>query len=72
MKIRFLETWESDVAGVPFQAGQLIEVPGLTSALRRAIKENRAEVVREEPEIETAMVNVKSQHPRRSTRRRAS
>jgi hypothetical protein len=57
MKIKFLRTTDSDVYGFPFVEGQVIEVPELSSAMRQWLKEERAELVREEePELATVGV----------------
>jgi len=70
MKIRILQTTASAVSGFPFQAGQVIEVPGLTPELREALDTNRAEVVREEPQMETAQMAADGTS-RRTTKTRA-
>lgn len=70
MKIRFLQATESAAPGFPFQAGQVIDVPSLTPELRTALKTNRAEVVREEPQMETAQMAADGTS-RRTTKTRA-
>lgn len=54
MKVRFLQLTESQVPGFPFVPGQIIEIDDLDRDVRRWLKYNHAEVVREEPE--TAVV----------------
>ena len=50
MKLRFLQTTESDYPGVPFQAGQVITVSSLTGRERGWITAGRAVVVPNTPE----------------------
>ncbi len=58
MQIRFLETVESSAAGFPFQPGQVIAVTQMTSAIRSALRDGRAEVLRtEEPELATVVAS---------------
>lgn len=55
MKIRFLQTTESGQPGFPFRAGQVIDVPRLTSEMRAWLTVPAggialAEVLKDEPE----------------------
>lgn len=70
MRVLFLETSRSEAAGYPFQAGQIVTVETLTPEVREALTSHRAEVMREEPQMQTAMLDV-TDRPRRQTRRRA-
>jgi hypothetical protein len=56
MKVRFLRQTDSDVAGFPFRVGQIVDVETVTPEIEAWIAEERAEIVREEPEVETAML----------------
>ena len=69
MKIRFLQATASAVPGFPFQVGQVIDVPSLTPELRDALNTDRAEVVREEPHMQTAQIDPQTQ--KRTTKTRA-
>jgi len=48
MRVRFLEVCDSEVPGFPFKAGQVIEIARLTPAMMAAIRDQRAELIREE------------------------
>jgi len=50
MKIRFRHTTESDRPEYPFQAGQIIALPRLNRKFSRWLKEQRIEIVQDEPE----------------------
>lgn len=69
MRVVFLETSRSATAGFPFEAGQIVTIETLTPEIRDALASHRAEVMREEPQIETAMIT--TQQRRRQVRRRA-
>ena len=56
MQIRFLDLVESGSPDFPFVPGQIIDVPTLTPAMRAAVKDGRAELVRDEPELATVGV----------------
>lgn len=49
MKLRFMQTTASDSPEYPFQAGQIIEVPGLTRTMRGWLRDGWAVLV-DEPE----------------------
>ena len=55
MKIRFRQTTPSSHPEFPFQAGQIIEVPRLTPAIRQWLRDASAEVVPESPEAAVAV-----------------
>jgi hypothetical protein len=55
VKIRFRQTTPSSHPEFPFQAGQVIDVPRLTPAIRQWLRDAFAEVV---PEIPDAAVAV--------------
>ena len=76
MRIKFLQTSPSANEDVPFRAGQVIDLLSPTPEIRQAITEGRAIVLREEPQMETAMVESDAQAsdaqaPKRATRSRA-
>ena len=50
MTLRFLQNTASQSPSYPFQVGQVIQVPRMTSEIRAWIKEGRAELVPESPE----------------------
>jgi hypothetical protein len=63
VKIKFLKVTESDAAGFPFRAGQVIDVAEPTPAMLRWLEpgpdgERQAEVVKEEPRDEMAVAAV--------------
>lgn len=45
--VRCLALVESDAEGFPFQPGQVIRVPRLTPTLKAAVRDGRAEIVRD-------------------------
>ena len=57
MQIRFLQITDSGRADFPFQAGQIIHVEKLTAEMRRWLKSGAAEVLREAPALEAAMLS---------------
>jgi hypothetical protein len=57
MRIKFLHTTSSENPAFPFQAGQVIEVPELTPAMRSALAAHQA-VLLSEPEPEAATIGM--------------
>jgi hypothetical protein len=55
MRLRFLQTTSSASPGFPFQAGQIIAVPRLTSEHKRWIASGHAELVKEPSETAVAV-----------------
>lgn len=53
MKLRFLQTTDSDVAEFPFMPGQVIALRSLSEREQAWLDDGRAEVVLEEPELAT-------------------
>ena len=68
MKIRFLHTTPSAAPGYPFQPGQVIDVPKITTEVREWIKDGKAELLRE-PELEVATVGVTERAVGKASRR---
>lgn len=52
----------------PFQAGQIIDVPKITTEMREWIKDGKAELLRE-PELELATVGVNERAVSKASRR---
>lgn len=50
MRLKFLQTLPSGADGYPFQAGQVIDLPRPTKAMREWIARGWVEVLKEEPE----------------------
>lgn len=67
MTIRFLQLADSDVEGMPFMAGQTVEIAAPTPAMQRALQRGLA-VVERQQEPETAIVET----PERAVTRRSS
>lgn len=54
MTLRFLEVVESAAPGFPFVPGQVIrDLPRLSPEMRQWIRDGRAEIVADEPELAT-------------------
>lgn len=71
MTIRFLQTVASAVPGACYLPGQEILLTGrMTPEVQRWIADGRAELVRREPTVETAMLDT-SARQQRVTRHRA-
>lgn len=68
MQIRFLDLVESESPEFPFMPGQVINVSSLTPAMRAAVKDGRAELVRDEPELATVGVTERAVTRRGRTR----
>jgi hypothetical protein len=53
VRVRFLMTTASMIPDVPFQAGQIIDLPMVTDAVRAWLTDGRAELVPESREAAT-------------------
>lgn len=69
MTIRFLQTTESDAAGAPFQAGQIIRVAEPTPGMLEALRRGQAEAVKDEG-VEFA--TVRAPRPARKANKRST
>lgn len=51
MTLRFLETLQSSNPEAPFQPGQIIRLPRLTPEMQRWVRDGKAQLLHEEPEM---------------------
>ncbi len=64
MTLRFLDTLPSSNPDFPFQPGQIIHLPRLTPEMQRWVKDGRAQLIREEPELATVAPVERAVQPR--------